>query len=252
MYLKNNTLLIIKKRMDIFFETTLEDIIKLSPSQITTKKDEFILQVLKSNYEGTCSKFGYIKKNSIQLVSVSMGAVELATFHGYILFPVLFKASICNPSVGSVIQCSVHRMNSFGMLCTATTINSETGKEEQIMNIAVPKHLSSKDDAFVDSIQIGDSVLIEIIGKKYELKNTNISAIGKVILEKTREVKRDDTTFGLSIPDDNDEEEILSIGDGVEGSSEQSEDEKVEADVFSDEDDTSQNGSEEGGSDDEY
>tara|TARA_Y100000389_G_C17405062_1_gene487559 strand:+ start:644 stop:1354 length:711 start_codon:yes stop_codon:yes gene_type:complete len=236
--------------MDIFFDTTLEDTIKLSPSQLTQKKDDYILQVLKTSYEGTCSKFGYIKRNSIKLVNVSMGAVELATFHGYMLFQVLFSASICNPSVGSVIQCNVHRMNSFGMLCIAVTKNDETGKDEQIMNIAVPKHLSRNENAFIEDIQIGDTVLIEIIGKKYELKNTSISSIGKVIVDKSKEIKLDDTTSKLVIPDDEDGE-IETIDDEVDSFSEHSDiEETAERELSELDDEDSDNESED--SVDEY
>ena len=101
------------------------------------------------------------------------------------------------------------------MLCIAVTKNSETGKHEQIMNIAVPKHLSRNENAFIEDIQVGDTVLIEIIGKKYELKNTSISSIGKVIVDKSREIKLEDTTSILVIPDDEDGE-IETIDDEVE------------------------------------
>ena len=161
--------------MDIFFETTLDDVVKLAPSEITSNKNKHILEFLKTTYEGTCSKFGYIKRNSIKLDNVFMGSVELATFHGYVLFPVSFTASICNPSVGSVIQCTVLRMNSFGMLCAAITKDLNTGKDEQIMNIAVPKHLSNKSESIMSNINVGENLYVEIIGKKYELKKTSIN-----------------------------------------------------------------------------
>jgi hypothetical protein len=103
-------------------------------------------------------------------------------------------------------------MNSFGMLCAAITKDSDTGKEEQIMNIAVPKHLSNKSESIMSNITVGMNVFVEIIGKKYELKKSSISAIGKLIINQSKDVKLDDTNSKIAIPE-YDDGEFESVDD---------------------------------------
>ena len=215
--------------MDIFFETVLEDIVKIRPSDCTKDFKANIQRVLISKYEGVCSKFGYISENTIELVTVYLGKVELQTFHGYVKFNVKFKASICNPAVDSVVKCTVINLNSFGIL--SHVISDRTNKP--IMNIIIPKQSNSiVNNSTVDNISIGDTIFVEIVGKKYQLHSTCISAVGKVIDHSDARIKLEDYTTKLDMgEDDVDDSEILSgVGDdenNYETSDEESEQEEA-------------------------
>lgn len=165
--------------MNNFFETNLHDVVKIAPKMLTNKFNENISSTLKYKYEGICSKFGYIKHNSIQLKKVKMGKIEMSTFHGYVLFDVEFIAKICNPAIGSIIRCTVKNTNSFGILCTSGIY--ENNKYHNVLNVVVPKIQDTSNIEKLNNLSVNDEVNIEILGKKYLLNNENIHIFGKVI-----------------------------------------------------------------------
>lgn len=167
--------------MNNFINIKNRDTVKLAPWMLNKDYKTNILSILKSRYEGICSKFGYIKRNSIELIKVWKGTIEMSTFHGYVLFDVEFTASVCNPAIGSIVKCKVKNINVFGILCTSGII--EKGEYQNILNIIVPKQDSQfiENKQVLDNISVNDDVNVEILGKKYILNNKNINIFGKII-----------------------------------------------------------------------
>ena len=96
---------------------------------------------------------------------------------------VQFKALVCNPTNGSVIKCKVVSSNNFGVLCSSG-ITDENNEYKAIMDIIVPKNsLNIKSDANVDFDKIVPNQIldVEIVGKKFEINDEKISAVGKIV-----------------------------------------------------------------------
>ena len=219
--------------MNNFTEIINRDTVKIAPWLLNSDYKKNILKVLKKKYEGICSKFGYIKQNSIELLSVHKGSIELSTFHGYVLFDVEFNASICNPAIGSIVKCKVKNINVFGILCTSGI--TEYGQYQNILNIIIPKQDSqfTKHPDLLENITINDEVNVEILGKKYILNNKNINVFGKIIdSKKTNEslVKIDNELNVLELEEDDvvNEDDILDDEDDNENENDNEEDDKTE------------------------
>lgn len=191
--------------MNNFFETKLHDTVKIAPKMLTKLYEINIAQTLKHKYEGICSKFGYIKHDSIQLLKVNLGELEMATFHGYVRFNVVFMAKICNPAIGSFITCTVKNTNSFGILCTSGIYVNN--KYCNVLNVVVPKMNESSNTEYLDKINIGDEVNIEILGKKYLLNNDSIHIFGKIIADEVP------TTTSMNLDLNDEKVEIESVID---------------------------------------
>ena len=181
--------------MEYFFDTILSDTVKVHPASLHKKLHSEILKVLRTKYEGICSRFGYIHENSIEILDVGNGIVEIHTFHGYVLYNVKFRASICNPAIGSLMMADVVSMNSFGILCASAYTNAGT-KGSNIVDIIVPRQVNEmmSDPIHLNHVNVGDKLHIEIIGKKYQLNHTRISTIGKVVetrVESSGAVRKD-------------------------------------------------------------
>ena len=189
-YLKKYVRVILIRRMEHFFESVLDDVVKVSPAHLHREYKAYIKDSLVNRYEGVCSCYGYIRPNSIELVKVHSAKVELQTFHGFVNFEVTFRAQICNPSIGSVMVADVVNMNSFGILCKSGYIDDN--KTHNVVDIIVPRQVKDimPDGVSLAGLQVGDRVNIEIIGKKYQLHHERISAIGHVV-EKTASVRAD-------------------------------------------------------------
>lgn len=250
--------------MNNFVEIKNHDVVKLSPKFLDTEYITHITNTLKRKYEGVCSKFGYIKNDSIKVLNVKQGVVERSTFHGYVVFEVEFSAMICNPGIKSVVRCTVKNINSFGIL-GVSGIQEKSGFKA-ILNIIVPKHNNqqstlSDNSALLDRISINDEIFVEILGKKYILNNKNINVFGRVVdrevFSETDETNtRIDTALGSvrtseDDEDDQDADDIDSIDpDNSEVEDEMNENESVLNSDILDEDDINGGDLSEVGSDD--
>ena len=206
--------------MDNFIETSLNDVVKVHPVYCNMNLKNHIIDILKKKYEGICSKFGYIKENSITNLKKYSGKIELHTFHGYVLYKVSFNAKICNPTIGSIIKCNVKNMNSFGILCVSGF--EEKGVFKQVINVIVPKQPSVmlENSEYFESVKLDDDIYVEIIGKRYQLKNEHISAIGKIInnqenINAETEIVNNESTLN-ELDETNDDEDDLLVDDSDE------------------------------------
>ena len=203
------------------------DNIKIHPKYIGKDIEKNILRTLKQSKEGICSNHGYIKRNSIRIIKISSGKVEMSTFHGYMNFMVKYSAMVCNPVKGNIVNAIVVNMNNFGILCS-TFITEDNGSNTQILEIIIPKHsLTIQSDVDLkNNVQINNEVKVQIVGKKYQLYNKKISIIGKIVKSNNVNVKLDDNIdLSQSIDDDEDDLE-LDISDDEEEDDEKNEDEE--------------------------
>ena len=166
---------------NIYNTNVLTTKIKIKSSQLNRNFKKYILQKLKKEYEGIYTKFGLIKSDSIEILKVSLGNIEQNGFEGNIIYHVEFKSQLCNPTVGSIILCTVVNLNNFGILCTAKD------DDKSIIEVIVPKKsLAIKSDIDLTTIKQNDKVFIEIMGKKQELNDTKIKCIGKITKTKSK------------------------------------------------------------------
>lgn len=168
---------------ECFVPSLLTEKVKLSPKFLNKQYKQKILHLLKQKNEGRCSKHGYIKHDSIQITKISTGVVEAHTLHGFVNYVVQFKALVCNPTNGSILKCKIINSNNFGILCTSGIYDAD-GTYHIIMDIIVPKnsaHIRSDTKINIDDLQEGQIINVEIVGKKYEMSDTKISAVGRIV-----------------------------------------------------------------------
>lgn len=162
--------------MDVFVETSIIDRVILPPSLMNKSFRNNILEILKNKYEGRCSQYGFIVKDSIKINKIGAGIVQLNHLDGSTLFNIEFTSNVCDPIKGTIIRSVVKNMNRFGILCIVKT------GENIVLEIIVTKNNSEiKSEINIDEVKIGDEVFVEILGTKYDLNDKKISAIGKIV-----------------------------------------------------------------------
>ena len=180
--------------------------------------NDIVKNKLIEKYEGICSKFGYIKKNSLVMLSRSCGEFIKEHFNSSLLFHTSCKADVCNPAIGSKFKCKVVNKNSFGLTCEGEH------EGEVVMRIMIPnttaKILNEID--ITNEIKINDIILIEVLGNKYLLLDKVITIIGRAlkqenikIIQNTKNVDKDsnenedceDDDFTLHEEDEEEEDE---------------------------------------------
>ena len=122
-------------------------------------------------------------------------------------------------------------MNKFGILTEATIEQiDENGVAMQvpIIDIIITKQaVGIASSVALEDLHIGDFVNVEILGKKFELKDKKISAIGKVVTDTVASLK----TGAPSVTDEDDEDDDDIIeDDDVVGDAEEDEERTLEED----------------------
>jgi len=206
-----------KMFMPIKFNTT----IILTPNELNKTFENTILTKIKSTLENSCSKHGYIKKDSIKIIKRSPGYIKESHFNGNIAYDLNCIAEICNPAQDSIVKCIVKAKNNLGLLAI--------GKYEDmaILEVIIPKITSGiLSDVNIDNINIGDEINVIVCGKKFTLYDKMISIIGRIIKDKNNDdinVIEEDEDDSPSI--DEEEDEQLSYID----------DELIDDDLYDDE-----------------
>lgn len=167
---------------DSFVLSLLNEKVKLSAKYLNKNYKQHLVKLLQDRNEGKCSKHGYIKKGSIEIKRVSVGALEIQSLRGFVNYDIQFSALVCNPTKGSILKCTVLNSNNFGVLCVCGLNNGPNFVP--IIDIIIPKNsltIRSDSDINVESLQKGEIINVEIIGKKFEINDSKISAVGRIV-----------------------------------------------------------------------
>lgn len=237
---------------DLFIPIKFKTNVILLPNELDLDFEKTILKKIKENYENICSKYGYIKNNSIKIIKRSIGLVKNQHFNGNTSFCVLCLAEICNPIQGSIIKCKVKNINKMGVLAEGYYDNIP------ILEIIIPLNSAGiKSEINLENLVKGQEIKIEVCGKKYQLFDKHISIIGRAIKNKDEFIKNeikaddDDELNPNASTEDNDDfdvyEEDIEDNDKSEKSDNESDDksESEKSDeIIADEDYVSEGGEE--------
>lgn len=186
--------------MPIKFTTT----IILQPVELNNDFDKTIITKVRNTLENSCSKHGYIKKDSIKIIKRSAGYIKEAHLNGNIAYDLSCIAEICNPVQDSIIKCVVKAKNNLGLRAIGMY------EDMAILEVIIPRITSGiQSEINIDDVNIGDSVNVLVCGKKFTLYDKMISIVGKIIKDKNneiqlQEIEDDDVSIDdeYSVPDE--------------------------------------------------
>lgn len=142
------------------------------------KTKDILAGKLKIMYEGLCITEGYVKYDSIKLLSYSMGVMKGDNFE----YCAVFECSICNPSSGDQIKCDVKNITKAGLRCEISdlpqTVSNRKAKSPLVVFIARDYYY---DDDDFNNIKENDTINVEIIGTRYELNDDYIVVFGELV-----------------------------------------------------------------------
>jgi DNA-directed RNA polymerase subunit E'/Rpb7 len=212
----------------LFIPIKFKTQVYLSPAELDARYQERLEEKLKKTYEGICTKHGFIKPGSIEIVKKSPGTFIKEYFNGFIKFELQCRAETCNPVQGSVVSAVIKNKNQLGILAESSL------DDLPILDIIVPiKTAGIISQVSLDTLQIGDTISVEVMGKKFQMTDRKISVIGRVIQQAEENV--------LPLPEEEEEveadleEEVYEEEEEKEGGEEQ---EKKAVDVKEEEEES--------------
>lgn len=161
---------VVGKSSSIYNNNILNERIVLNITDIGNNLNKIIEQKIKMNFEGKCVKEGFIKSNSVKIITYSSGEVS----GNKILFQVAFSCMVCNPVEGMILQNCVVKNN------TKAGLKAETREEVSPVVIFVSRdhHYSNKE---FTEVKEGDSINVRVIGTRFELNDKYISIIAQFV-----------------------------------------------------------------------
>jgi len=212
--------------LDIQFETKVTLTAKDMGKDITNL-DELLEKKIKEQYEGRCSRNGYVLPNTVRMISRSMGMVEKGRYTGDVLFYAEAAAKVLQPPDGIEIEGTVIRQNRMGMYIDY----------QGAIRVMVPRDLHIGEVEFNDLVKVGDTVRVEIKKSRYQVNDTLILSVGifkgRVKAGNGSEVeeKKEEFTEVVEEDDDSAEAEAAAIATAEEEDEEDAEPSAEEEDI---------------------
>ena len=165
-----------KKIMDIYSRTLVSKKISVEMKYIGNNIKEILEKRLKELHEGKCIAEGYVKKNSIKIITYSSGKICTSG----ILYEIAFECYVCFPVEGQLLNCIATNITKAGI--KATSLESPS---PFVVFISRDHQLSNKK---FNTISEKDHFIARIIGQRFELNDPYISIIAEID-EKKRYIK---------------------------------------------------------------
>jgi DNA-directed RNA polymerase subunit E'/Rpb7 len=161
--------------------------IQLTPRELQVQFEKYILDKIRSQLEGMCGRYGYVRPNSLTIVKRSAGMLMKPHFNGHIRFELLCKAHVCNPPQGMVVEATVRNKNELGLY--AESVIELEGETIPILDIIVPsKSAGIVSELDLTKVQVGEVIFVEIVGKTFKYRDPKISVIGRLVKDPHQKV----------------------------------------------------------------
>ena len=166
------------KKTSIYSKNLIHRRIALPINLIGSNLINIIQKKLSTSIEGKCSKEGYVKNGSIQVVSYSSGVLK----ENNVLFDVSFECLICRPVEGMRILCKIDNVTKAGI--RASYYNHS---ESPVTIFLARDHYAS--NPLFSKLAEGDIINVKVVGTRFELNDKNIYVIAE-LLRKIKEKKK--------------------------------------------------------------
>jgi len=157
----------------VYIKSMLTMKVSLSITEVGKNIKQNLEKTISSKTEGKCIAEGFIRRNSVKVISYSSGNIN----GDIIEFQTLFECMICHPVEGMLIECNTKTITKAGIHAEVT---DKDGTVPVTIFIARDHHFTDKR---FNNVKENMKVTIQVIGIRYELNDPYICVIGKLVDE---------------------------------------------------------------------
>ena len=128
-------------------------------------------RMIVSKTEGKCIEEGFIRPQSVRIKTYSSGKVEA----GMVEFQTTFHCMVCHPVDGMLVEAVCKTITKAGI---HTEVVDKDGNVPVTVFIARDHHINNHK---YESVVENKKLVVSIIGIRFELNDSNICAIGKLV-----------------------------------------------------------------------
>jgi DNA-directed RNA polymerase subunit E'/Rpb7 len=168
---------------DVFIPLVMKERVTLPAKLQNRHMQGSIATLLRGKVEGRCTRYGYIRPTSVDVLSVSDGVLDTSQMNGSAVFEVTFRADVCNPPIGAHVRCRVENVNNYGLIAVNMS-------EYRVLEVIVPKDIADAGGVDISKIQAGSVIVVSVEKRRYDLHQPTITIIGRVIeYDPTKDIK---------------------------------------------------------------
>ena len=159
---------------------------------------ETLEKAISSKIEGKCIVDGYIKPNTVDIITFSSGLIK----GEYVIFEVVFQCLVCSPVEGMHIKCIAKNINKAG-------IRAEVNEKVSPVVIFIARDHNYTSPMF-SQVKENDEIKVRVIGQRFELNDKYISIIAELLETSSSIPAQKKPMIEL------DENELIDIGEEIE------------------------------------
>tara|TARA_Y100000022_G_scaffold137253_1_gene119367 strand:- start:376 stop:1056 length:681 start_codon:yes stop_codon:yes gene_type:complete len=192
------------KENDIYVKSLLTQKVLLDFNEANSDMFFTIETKLKKQNEGKCIDEGFVKNNSIKLLSYTSGEL----YSNKIVLDATFECLITNPAESMIIKCKAITITNIGIKAYIYSDEVKDGNNGPFV-IFIARDHHYKNELF-SKVKEDDIVYIRVLGKRYELNDTYISIIGELIDINNYEILKNELQDNSTLDGSNEKTRTLS------------------------------------------
>tara|TARA_B110001452_G_scaffold267580_1_gene278202 strand:+ start:1029 stop:1700 length:672 start_codon:yes stop_codon:yes gene_type:complete len=175
------------KNTSIYIKSLLCQKITLDFNKINGDLYNTFEKIIKKKVECKCINEGYVKNDSVKIISYSTGEL----FAEKVVFDVIFECLITNPVESMTFDCVVKSITKVG-------IRAELAEKISPFIIFVARDHHYNNELF-SKVQENDIINVRIIGQRYELNDNFISVIAELLSINKHETLKTDLESKIDV-----------------------------------------------------
>ena len=164
----------------VYIQSLLTMKLSLSITEVGKNIKQNLERKISKQVEDKCIAEGFIRPNSVKVLSYSSGTVN----NEKIEFQTIFECMVCHPVEGMLIECKAKTITKAGI---HAEVIDENGTVPITAFIARDHHFTEKHFA---NIKENANIVVRVIGVRFELNDPYICVIGKLMMGEQSDDRR--------------------------------------------------------------
>jgi len=161
--------------INVYSKSLITKTISLPIVAVGKTLQQTIEQVITSTVEGKCIVEGYVKPDSVKVITYSSGVVK----GDVVIFDTAYECEICFPVPGMLLNCIAKNITKAG-------IRADSAEElvTPFVLFVARDHYFAND--YFNSIKENEKFVARVIAQRFELNDKYISIIAEIVLPKEK------------------------------------------------------------------
>lgn len=164
------------------FEAAVVNVqVKIRTREVGANVIEAVEERAKAMTEGVCTRHGYVKLGSAEVLGVSEGVLSRIDMGQHYTFQVEMKIDVCNPVRGFRFWGVVRSTNWLGALVEGGYRDADGTMVPVISAVVVKNPTQTKNEAPLDDVKVGDELYLEFLSGSVKAGDARVSAFARTL-----------------------------------------------------------------------